>query len=166
MPNATITNKVEEARRAHADAQQRVRELAQEEQQVAQDLRDAVDLAAAQRAEAARAGESTFAVAADLDTDALRQRKEQLPLQLWAARVAEVEAELAKYEAEDELALAEGKEAKARWQAKKAEHERVTKELRAVEGDAFRDRVPYITMLRRGEAQDRLKQLQGNYPGA
>lgn len=92
-------------------AEARQRELALEHANIEADIREASKLAARQRADAARHGESVSAAAADMDVEHLRRRRDELPWELWAARITTAQLSRDLHQVELEEAEAESRQA-------------------------------------------------------
>lgn len=117
-------------------------------------------------AEKARAGESAAYAAADLTVEELRQRQEQIKLQLWASRVAVEEARLALYDAQDTLSRHDHAEAERHLEEIRPAFEKLKARFEEAQRLANRDPVPYHQTTLKKTAKDRLKELESSYPGA
>lgn len=107
----TITAMTNDLKDQLQAAQHRQKDLAAEHAGIDQQIQEAARQAARQKAEAARNNETLGAVAADMDIEELRRRREALPFELWAARITMAQlardlhrAELEEAEAESEKA--------------------------------------------------------------
>lgn len=170
VPNTSkkvrLQQEVQGRREDAIQAEQRLRNLSQEATDLPGKLRDAIGEAAKQRAEKARQGESAAHVTADLDIEGLRQRQDQVKLELWAQRIAVEEARIGLYGAEEAQAVEEHKEARARFESIKPRYDEIRQEYEAAQRAASRD--PYDshrTDLVK-EARAKLAELEGSYPGA
>lgn len=105
-------------------------------------------------------------MAADLDLTDLRQRQDQVELELWAQRIAVEEGRLAMYEAEDALAVEEHREAQARFERIKPKFEEMRREYETARSAALRDGISTHRMNLKKESRAKLAELEVNYPGA
>ncbi len=126
----TTTSATEDLRQQHKAAQQRQRDLIQEHASIDQEIQEAARTAAKEKAAAARAGES-MAVAADLDVEHLRRRLDELPWEIYGARITSAQLARDLHQAELEEATAESRKASEAFAAAQE---------KAREAEAIRDR--------------------------
>jgi predicted nucleic acid-binding Zn-ribbon protein len=154
-----------DAKRDVIAAKNRLADLRKEYKRVVLDLREANKAAARQRAEAARGGESAAGVAADLDVQGLRSRKDELPFEIWAAELAVEELKIEQYNAESHEAIARHEEARRvleeiepEFLEMKAKYERAVADVHNGPHDLHRSNLLRV-------AKQRIADLEENYPG-
>ena len=102
---------IEDLRQHLRAAEARQRALVEESRTIEADTREAAKTAARERAQAARNGESVAHIAADLDIEHLRSRRDELPWELWSARITTAQLARDLHQAELEEAEAESRQA-------------------------------------------------------
>lgn len=105
-----ISTTADELRDQLRAAEQRQRQLEYEHKNIDAEITEAARTAAREKAQAARNGEG-FAVPADLDVEHLRRRREELPFEVWSARITTTQLTRDARRAELEEASAESRKA-------------------------------------------------------
>ncbi len=145
----TTKTSTEELRQQLQAATQRQQDLATEHANLEADIREASTQAARQRAEAARHGESVSTAAADMDVEHLRRRREELPFELWAARITTAQLSRDLHQAELLELQGEDRESAAALEAA----QRALKEAEEAQQQAYSRRMSVAFRLDRLRAQ-------------
>lgn len=167
MTTTVDKNTIENLRQQAAQAQAQERALAVEADELPTKINEAMREIAQRKAGAARSGEAVATAAEDLDVRGLRERRDELPFERWAAALHTAQLEYDLADAQYEIAVEDEKAAEPKLMQAQRDFDQAKADLEAARGavNGAAGRQSRYSLLRR-DAREKLKELEGNPPNA